>query len=346
MKNVLKIALATILMMQISCREDGKGSSIENGIYSDGFIIANEGNFGTPNASVDYMSNNLVDIKNGIYQEKNQEAVGDVLQNIAFSDENAYLVVNNSNKIIVADRYTMEKKAVITDQIQSPRYMTVYNNKLYVTNNSFSTPQKYVSIYNNENSFLSKIDFSNTVERIFNFGDRVFVQHASFGTGTKYSVINPTDDTLQGTYMIPGGAEIVKSVPYEGFAYILAKGTEDSYIYKVNTAGDIIKTYTISGVSNAKNLDVEAGKIYYTVANGIYTMGLDSTTTPSTPFIEVEDNTWSTFYGFEVIGNIIFVGDAKGFTESSLVSVYSAYDGSLLKSFTAGMGVNGFYLNN
>lgn len=346
MKKVLKIVMVATLMLQISCRDDNNGGGVSQGDFSDGFIISNEGNFGTPNASVDFMSNNLNEVSNGIYHGKNQEAVGDVLQSIAFSNDNAYLVVNNSNKVIVADRYTMEKKAVITENIMQPRYMTVSNSKLFVTNSSFGSGEKYVSVYNDDNSFVTKINFNNTVERIFNVGDKVFVQHASFGSGNKYSFINPTDNTVQGTYSIPDGGAIQKSVAYEGFAYILAKGSTDSYVYKVNTDGEIVHTYTISGTTNAKNLDIEAGRIYYTVGNKIYRMSLDSTTSPSAPYIEVEDNSWSTFYGFEVIGNVIFVGDAKGFTESSVVTVYSATDASILKEFTAGRGVNGFYLNN
>lgn len=342
MKKILTIVMASALLIQVSCNNEEDYLPEVKGAYSNGFLIANEGNFGTPNASISFIADEFQTADNEIYQSKNSETLGDVLQSVAFSGDNAYLVANNSNKVVVANRYTMEKQATITEQVSQPRYATFANNKMYLTNNAYGGA-KYVSVYNSDNAYVTKLNFSSTVERILTVGGKVFVQHASFGYGNQYSFINPSDDTLQGTYTVPNG-RIQKSVAYENTAYILANGNTDSYIYKVNTDGSIDATYTISGISNAKNLDVEAGKFYFTSDNGIYKMSINGSS-PSSPFITVADSSWSTLYGFDVIGNLVFTADAKGFTEASEVSVYDATDGHLIRTFNTGRGTNSFYLN-
>lgn len=342
MKKILTIAMASALLMQVSCNNEDDYLPEVKGEYSNGFLVTNEGNYGTPNASVSFIADEFQTADNEIYQSKNSETLGDVLQSVAFSGDNAYLVANNSNKVVVANRYTMEKQATITEEVNQPRYATFANDKMYLTNSAYGGAQ-YVSIYNSDNAYATKLEFTTTVERILTVGGKVFVQHASYGYGNQYSFINPNDDTLEGTYTVPEG-QIQKAVAYEDTAYILANGSADSYIYKVNTNGDVVTTYTISGISNAKNLDIEAGKFYFTAGNGIYKMSINGAS-PSSPFITVAENSWSTLYGFEVIGDLVFTADAKGFTEASEVSVYGASDGNLIQTFTTGRGTNGFYSN-
>ncbi|UHO39283.1 hypothetical protein H5J24_03945 [Chryseobacterium capnotolerans] len=49
-------------------------------------------------------------------------------------------------------------------------------------------------------------------------------------------------------------------------------------------------------------------------------------------------------YGFDVIDGKIFAAEAN-FTTDGKVNVYDALSGTLLKTFTAGVGTNGFYKN-
>ncbi|PIE50818.1 MAG: hypothetical protein CSA38_01275 [Flavobacteriales bacterium] len=344
MKKVLAIAFASALLVQVSCRKDDEQIVVPKGEYGNGYLITNEGNFGTPNASIDFISNALSGMESEIYKAKNNEDLGDVLQSVTFSGDDAYLVVNNSNKVVVANRYTMEKKAQITEEIASPRYAAFANNQLYVTNSAYGGAQ-FVSVYNQAHELVKKIDFTMTVEEIHTVGGQVFVQNASFGNGNQYSFINPSDNTITGTYSVPEG-NIVNSRVYEGKLYLLVNGTANAYIHQVETNGSIAKTYTISGMTNAKNLDIENGNFFFTAGNMIYKNAMDMETITPSEFITVQDNSWSTLYGFEVIGDKVFTSDAKGFTEASEVTVYSAGDGSVLKTLTAGMGTSGFYQNN
>ena len=104
----LKISLfvSAILFGLTSCNDNDDPTPLPKGDYEKGFFISNEGNFGTPNASITFMAKDMLQPSHNVYSSINNHALGDVLQSLTFNDDYAYLVVNNSNKIEVVDRYT------------------------------------------------------------------------------------------------------------------------------------------------------------------------------------------------------------------------------------------------
>lgn len=341
-KNFFTIAAASALLFTVSCRNDDPVVEIPKGDYQNGILISNEGNFGKPNASVSWANPDFSSVKNEIYQTVNNENLGDVLQSISFNGDLAYLVANNSNKVIVANRYTMKKEKEITDGLKLPRYSTVAGNYLYVTNSSGNT----VAVYNlSTNDLVKKLTVTDAAERIVTAGKTVFVENASWGSGNKLTLINSADNTIKKEVTVPAG-NIQKTVAYNGSVYTITndKSAKASYIYQFSEAGDVVKTFTMSNISNAKNLEIDQNKIYFTSGLGVYSMDLNATAAPTAPVFNVTDNSWSTLYGFNVIDGKIYTADAKGFTEASEITVYST-TGAVLKTFKAGMGTNGFYKN-
>ena len=234
MKN-LKITglIALLALTAVSCNRDEADAIIPAEKHENGILVANEGKFGTPNAELSYISRGFSSIKNDIYKTTNGENLGDVLQHVNFHNGEAYLVVNNSNKIIVTDRYTFKKKAEITQDVKNPRYITFVGNQAYVTNSTYGGEQS-ITVYNTENyNLIKKIPSSDVVERIVTAGTNVFVQNASFGTGNKLTIISSASNNVTGTITVPNGA-INKTISYNSDVYVIAgKPTEaDSYIYK------------------------------------------------------------------------------------------------------------------
>lgn len=184
-----------------------------------------------------------------------------------------------------------------------------------------------------------------TCGRILTVKNNIFVQNASFGLGSSLTLISTGNNEVKNTIKIPKG-HIDKTISYNDYVYVIAGSAEDvdSYIYQYNVDGTLVKTITLTGISKAKNLDIDKGRFYFTSGTGVYTMALDGKTIPKHPFINVTNNSWSTFYGFNVIDGFVYVSDAKGFTESSEISVYTT-TGKLVKIFKGGMGVNAFYKN-
>ena len=346
MKN-LKITglIALLALTAVSCNRDEADAIIPAEKHENGILVANEGVYPSPNAELSYISRGFSSIKNDIYKTTNGENLGDVLQHVNFHNNEAYLVVNNSNKIIVTDRYTFKKKAEITQDVKNPRYITFVGNQAYVTN-STSGGEQSVTVYNTENyNLIKKIPSSDVVERIVTAGTNVFVQNAGFGTGNKLTIISSTSNNVIGTITVPNGA-INKTISYNSDVYVIAgKATEaDSFIYKYNSSGNLTNTIALTGIKNANNIEIDNGYIYFTAGTGVYSMPISSSTAPSSPIFSVADNGYSTLYGFNVIDRLIYISDAKGFTQASEVSIYTP-SGIRIKTFSSGMGTNAFYKN-
>lgn len=344
LRKILTLAFASLLAFNISCNNDNDDITLPQGQYENGILVANEGNFNTPNASISYISKDLAKIENNIYSTNNSnENLGDVLQCIGFKGNNAYLVLNNTNKVVIVNRYTMKKQTEITSNLVNPRYIAFSGNYIYVTNDAYGGA-KYVSIYNaTDNSYVKKIDFTDAAQRVVEAGGNIFVQNASYGNGNKISLIKTSDNTLQSTITIPNG-NIKKIISDGASVYAIASGAADSYIYQISNTGNITKTTTLTGITNASNIELYNGNYYFSSENKVYTMPVSSTTTPSSPLITVTNNSFSTLYGFNVVDGKIFTSDANNFTQDSKITVYST-SGTVLNSYSAGRSTNGFYAN-
>ncbi|MEC5158017.1 YncE family protein [Chryseobacterium sp. MP_3.2] len=341
--KLLSAVFAATLLFTISCRTDDPIVEPQpKGAYENGIFLSNEGNFGTPTATVSFISDDL-SIENNIFSTNNGgAALGDVLQNIGVNGDNAYLILNNSNKIEIVNRYTFKKVATVSDQVSQPRYIAFANNNYYVTNSSGTS--KYVNVYSaTTNTFLKKIDLTNAGERILEASGKIFVQNASFGSGKKITIINPTSNTVESEVIVPNG-NIQKTISTGGSVYTIASTSTDSYIYKLSPTGAISSTITLTGIANATNLEADGTKFFFSSGAKVYSMDMSTTTAPTNPILTLTDTSWSSLYGFSVINGKIYISNANGFMADSTVEIYSTA-GTLLKTVTAGRGTNGFYKN-
>lgn len=334
----------TLLVGIVSCSSD---STEEQEIfYGNGYLIANEGAYGKPEGDVTFVTADLNLKQDNVFSLNNGGAkLGDVLQTIAFKGENAYLLLNNSNKIQIVNRFNFKAAGEITAELNSPRYLAFANNNIYVTNDKYNGA-KFVSIYKaSDLSFIKKITFTDAAERIVEAGNNIFVQNASFGFGNKITYINTSTNEAQSTINLPNG-NINKIISSNQNVYAIAAETTDSYIYQISNTGAITKTTTLAGIANATNLEISNGKFYFSSGKNVYAMDMSATTAPTTPLFTVANgvDNFSPLYGFSVINDKIFTSDSNGFTQASKIVVYST-TGAIIRSFTAGIGSNSVYPN-
>lgn len=342
-KNFLSIICTAGLLLITACsRNNDIPEPDAKNNFTNGYLIANEGSYGIPNAEVTFVSKDFGQILQNIFKGTNEgEQLGDVLQDVGIDNNYAYLVLNNSNKVKVVDRFTFIKAGEITEQLLQPRYIAFLNNSIYVTNNA-----TFVNVYDSRNgSFIKKINLNAPAERIVAAGTELYVQNAAYGIGNKISYLNAGSNTLNSQFTVPNG-QIQKLIADSGKAYAIASDTTspDSYIYQIS-GGAITKTIPLTGIQNAMNLCLEGGNFYFTSGLKIYKMSTSATTAPTAPIVTATQSVpYSGLYGFNVLDGKIFTADANGFTTASKVTVYDT-SGNLMTSFNAGIGTNGFYKN-
>lgn len=340
LKNLYLGIIASAFLFA-SCSSDNDDNDVALGVYDNGVLILNEGNFGTPNGSVSYVSNDLATFQNDIFKLVNTPMIlGDVAQSMSFSNEKAFIVVNNSNEVEVVNRYTFKSLGTITEKLQNPRYSVVVNDKLYVTNSI----SQAVTVYDAKTyAYITSIALGKTAEKIVAANGKIYVTNAAYGSGSEVTVINPSTNAVTKTITLENGINSIEE--NNGSVYVLAGTSAKSKLFKINTSTDTATSFESTTVKNAINMDIDGDKIYYTQGTGVYAINLSATTFSDKALFSVKDSSWSTFYGFGVIDGRIYSGDANAFTADGTVTVYSS-TGTVLKTLTVGVGPNGFYSNN
>ena len=360
MKQLLWSFLAFAFVLQ-SCSTDEVEKQLKpTGKYDKGFLILNEGGFMKSNASVSFLSQDLSTVENDIFSAVNTtKKLGDVAQSIAFYGDLAFIVVNNSNKIEVVNRYTFQSVNTITSGLNNPRYVAFLNGKMYVTNwgDANNESDDFLSIHNiTDGGFLGTFSVPFGPEEMVVKQNKLFITHSGgFGSNNKVSIVQVS--AYLGIKTLEVG-DVPKSISVSGdLIYVLCKGkTEynDDWSVKSKTAGKLVvinplndsvtKTFDFPAAIQPSNGVAVSGFYYYNVGKNVYKMNLSDTALPTSPFINGATQEISSLYGLYASNNNIMITDAKDYVSDGEVFVF-ATNGSLIKKVSVGMVPSAVYWN-
>jgi len=132
MNKRILVLVVLVSVLAVSCNKDDEPDYIPPGPYANGAFISNEGTFGLNNASVSFYDFVKDSVFNGIYSSVNGRPLGRLLQSVCTANGKAYMVLNMSDTVVVARADDFKETGIITG-LKLPRYISVYNNKGYVT---------------------------------------------------------------------------------------------------------------------------------------------------------------------------------------------------------------------
>lgn len=319
-----------------------------------GVAIANEGTFQASNASLSIYYPDGDSVVNDVFSEVNDRPLGDVLQSIGFSEENAYFVMNASNKIEVVNKKTCVEVATITDLI-SPRYFaSISNNKAYVT--LWGDGGKIGVIDLTTNTLSKEISVGSGPEKLVVVGDKCFVANSGgWGTDNRVSIINTQTDEVVTTLTVGDNPKDFL-VDKNGMVWVLCSGNivyDANYNIESQTASKLMminpstngieKTIDLGATFHPSHLEINPAKdaLYYGgdfgVA-GIFSVSITATDKATSSFID------GYFYGFNVdpASGIIYGLQAPSYTSAGTLKRYSS-TGSLISTSTLGIVPNGAY---
>ena len=349
MKFTKLFLIALSVSLFVSCSNDEDDSNESKGVYENGVFILNEGSAGQ--GTVSYLSDDYSAFTKDVYTAANgDDLLGKYAQSIFFNGDNAYIIAGGSKVINVVNRYTFKLVAKIDTGLMNPRYGVVKDGKAYVTNAntySYENPETgntddYVAIIDlNTNKYESKIDLNATANRIVLENGKLYITEPY--NSSKVLVVNIATKELEEPIEVGSNADSIEEE--DGFLYILRAPYGDrSEIIKVKLSDKSTSAITFpEALDGAGYLDVEDDKIYYTVANEVYSMNVTETTASSTPILTA--STVANLYGFAVNNDRIYIADSGDYKADSKAYIYSL-TGTLQKEFTVGVGPNGFYFND
>jgi hypothetical protein len=350
--NIFAYALLLVLLIS-GCVKDDDPAYIPTGPYANGAFISNEGTFGLANASVSFYDFAGDSIRNSIFNLVNKRPLGQLLQSMYTVSGSIYMILNLSDTVAIVNGFDFKQTGIITG-LSSPRYMTSFNSKGYITQWGESGVVKVVDL--NTNEILRTIDAGTGPEQaIVANGNILVCNGGAYDVDSTISVINPASDRVAQTIVVgdnPKEMVIDKNndiwvlcygyIKYDGSFNIILE-TPSKLVRLSGQSFEKKAEYIISATRHPQHIDISKDKsiIYYGGGfgyAGIFAMNVEATVTPSTPLVDGS----KFFYGFNVNpGNgEIFALDATDFTTSGILRRYSP-QGILVKEYTVGIAPNG-----
>ncbi len=339
-----------------SCTKDKPkpNNSIAPNDSTSKILIVCEGSLGNGNASLSVYNPTKDSMYNKVYESANGQALGDVFQSANKINNQYFLCINNSDKIIVIDKNNWLQTASIS--VPKPRYICeVGTNKAYV-GSLFSNK---ISILNTAIFSIEKrieMPFSNVEKMLLNNGN---LYACCWDTGcNKIYTIDPISDKVKDSIILAGAAPHSLVIDKNNTLWVLAGNAPkniNASLTQINlTTKKIVKSYHFSKGVEAIKLCVNstADKLFFievdynggNVNNGIFSMDISDNTLPATPLITCAIHQYFWALGIDPNANQIYVGDPKGFVQKGELLIYDA-EGNFIRKQTAGLGISSFYFN-
>ncbi len=340
--------LAAVLMavVMFSCEPDKKPA----GDYAEGVFIVNEGAYQSSNASVSFYSYSQDAVSNNIFRTVNGRDLGDVAQSIAVHNSDAFIVVNNSDKIEVVDKNTFQEKALITG-VSLPRYFAGHGNRGYVScwgDNSI----KVIDLTNHQ--LVNSIPVATGPEKMLILHDKLYVVNTGgYGNDSILSIIDLESETVVKSLVVKDSpCDLVADA--SGNVWVLTAGKivygpEDpwpvieetsSKLYKIDAGSDEISMeVTLFEDQHPRHLETDAeGNLF--IGGGFGFGGIYRWDVPDGSTI-LEQIVADFAYGFNIdpASNILFVLNAPSFTDAGVLNRYDT-EGNLLGTYECGIGPN------
>lgn len=328
--------------------------------FEDGFFVSAEGNFQAKDGSISYVTNDLNTSTNFIYRKANDNTpLAGLVQSVFFGEENAYIVLNDVNTLVIADKLTMVRKDIITTGLQNPRYMTVVGDKGYITNwgDGSDTTDDYIAVLNlDTNSIESTIALDNGVEQIVARDNKLYVSHkGAFSTNNIISVVDITNlnsvttitvnDNPDELFFSNTGELVVLS---EGIglafggppAFSITERTTSSISFIDINTNTITRRLEFAENKGAEHMTYADGNIYYNIGKEVFVMNDASTAIITNNGIEVGE-----IYGMEVNNDSLYTVGFE-FASFSTLSIYDLETRTKNFASSVGLGASKIYFPN
>lgn len=345
-----KYLLLGIVISLSACEEPTTGTT---GAYKSGVFVVNEGIFGQTSGTITHYDRSTGTATQKIFNQANNRDLGDVVQSMTFHNDKAYIVVNNSNKIEVADAVTFEEKAQITG-LRLPRYlMPISNSKAYVSEWGADGLTGTIAVLDLiTNTISNRISVGRGPEGLLLKDNKMYIAHAGgYGDNNIITVIDTQTDQVATTITVydrpsrfvednDGNIWVACSgkVVYTTYPTIDTANSTASALIKIDpTTNAIVNTLSFGKGKPVGNLtmnSINQGELYYSREGKVwkYTIATGQ-----------EMALWSgSFYGlgFDNVSGYIHAATSSGIN-AAFAKRYTT-TGTLVDSFQVGTFANGF----
>ncbi|GAA0891269.1 hypothetical protein GCM10009122_09480 [Fulvivirga kasyanovii] len=353
LKRVLFGLLVASSALFGACSDDDSVAPLAG---QEGFFVINEGGFGNGDASLSYFDKATNTMINDVFFENVERPLGDQAQSMSIYNGNGYIVVQNSGKIEVINAENFGSLGTINKDagIVSPRYfLGIDQNKGYVTDwgaDGVTGTVKVVDL--NALEVTKTIDVGQGPNEMVRLGNKVYVaNNGGWGYDNKVVIIDVNTDQVVGSITVGDNPSALK-VDRNNNIWVTGSGktvynadwsvdeanSTPAFLAKIVNDEVALKLDAASVYAGLGRLVMNnaADQLYFNYSGAVYTMSIDATELPASPFID------KSFYGLSVDPSTDNVIGTEAPNYSSAGTVYR-YDntGKLIDQYTAGIAPNG-----
>lgn len=306
--------------------------------YQNGVLISN---FGNTTGAVTYISNDFNTTEQLIYNTVNGEDIGNGLQSIGFNNDKAYLISYTDDEIIVVNRNSFFKEAVISTGLDHPKYFAESGGKGYVTNwgDPTITSDDFIAVINLEtNMVTASISVDEKPEKIISKNGKLYISH--IGDTNTLTIIDGADDSVI-TVAING--TVLDDIVFDSSntLWILSEGdaVTGGKLIQFNISDETTTSLDFAIGEHPKNLIYNNGNLYYDLNGSIYTLTQNDTALPATAIITTP------VYKIAVNDSKLYVTNDPDSVSNGTLKVFDLNDNSELQTLTTGVIPGGIYFN-
>ena len=337
------VTLFFALLLLNSCSDDTNENTDPpiSGDYKDGYFVTNEGPFQNGSGTITFVGNDGT-VEQSVYKKVNGEDLGNIVQSMALHDDKAYIVVNNSHKVVVTDRYTMEKIAIIEGvDINNPRYFVTYSKFGYLSN--WGDPA------NPSDDFIAMIDLAtNEVIKTIPVGEgpenmvvsntTLFVNlEGGYSQNNKVISIDLRSNEVEAITIV-GEVPNSSSVDFLGAVWILCGGNPSwtgnetaGRLYKISDSD--VSYFEFKLEDHPEHLTYGNGRLYYNLNGKVYEMMLSDNDLPTDSMNGFDGY----YYTLKYNDSKLYAADAKDFASEGDLKVFDISSAALLETITTGI---------
>ena len=340
--NVLYV-FALMAIFLGSCSDDNEGPSEPLGDYENGYFVTNEGPFQNGSGTITFIGDDGTVAQN-VFKTVNGEDLGNIVNSMYLTEDKGYIVVNNSSKIVVVNRFTMEKEAVISgENIANPRHFVASEGKGYISNwgDPFVTDDDYISVINlDSNTVIETIAVGEGPERMLLSGNSLLVcLKGGYGSNNKVVVIDVDSNSIDQSLVV---GDVPNSITFdnEGNIRVLCQGNlawtgneSKGSLHKIDPVSFELASLEFAMEEHPEHLNAGIGGLYYNLNGKVYQMNSNDTDLPQTG-IEGLDGY---YYSMSVKNGELYATDAMDFGSEGQLKVFNLSGGFLLQTIVTGI---------
>lgn len=316
-----------------------------------GIYILQEGVFGNNNAEVSFLDLTNETMYLNRFKSNNGGSMGDIAQHMLLVQDDLYIALNNSHRILMVNRFTFEQTGVITG-IPFPRQLTLINDSLLAVSTLYSPKVYIVNSKTKTIQHTITLDYSNSEEMLVYQND-LFITNWNDSSSLLYQ-FDLTTFTMKHKRDIGVRAAHDIELDKNGTIWVMGgnqyKGVRASLLrWHVATGETKLFWFDHQSEPMKMTMDATRSDLYFlqinyngaAAFNGLYKMNTAEESLPTTPIVQANPGSYFYALGLDDLTQRIYLADPKGFTQQSTLYEYSM-TGKLIKEYRGGLGVNQF----